>query len=315
MVKEHHTSVTNTSHSIPDDETRWRPFWLGGLGAGLIAIHLTLCLREDDPDFLGLSLIVWFAVITLLRRREGKFPWASDPTASGAGSLLIAIFLLRSFNAALNPGLTILPLLGGLGLALLASGWGGPKVYWKELIILSLPVIPRELGHGIFNLSYPLSLLTAKLSGFLLWYFGAEVTVLGNALRFPTGEVVISEACSGVSNLVYLAKVAVIFLLLFPFPQKFYRFLIPLFALTLALGMNVFRIAILALLSPASPDSFVYWHEGEGSTLFSLVNMVIFGTVYFALWGRATAPAVVKPKRKVVSTRKLSSLRPPSSRN
>lgn len=300
---------------LAKDENCCRPFWLGTLGAGLVAIHLTFCLRENDPDFLGLSLIVWFAVVTLLRRREGKFAWASEPVASGAGSVLIVIFLLRSFNSTLNPGLTILPLLGGLGLALLASGWGGLKAYGKELVILALLVIPRELGHGLFNLSDSLSLLTAKLSGFFLWYFGAEVTVVGNALRFPTGEVVISEACSGVSNLIYLLKVAIIFLLLFPFPQKVYRFLIPPFALALALGMNVLRIAVLALLSPASPESFVYWHEGEGSTLFSLVNMVIFGTVYFALWGRATAPAQVKPKRKLVSTRKLSSLRPPSSRN
>ncbi|MBJ7899575.1 MAG: cyanoexosortase A [Cyanobacteria bacterium RI_101] len=300
---------------LATDENRWRPFWFGCLGAGLVAIHLTLCLRQNDPDFLGLSLIVWFAVITLLRRRGDNFAWASEPLASGAGSLLVAVFLLRSFNSALNPGLTILPLLGGLGLALLAGGSRAPKTYGKELVILSLLVIPKELGHGIFNLSQPLSLLTAKLSGFLLWYFGAEVTVVGNALNFPAGAVVVSEACSGVSNLTYLLKVAVIFLLLFPFPQKFYAWVIPPFALALALVMNVLRIALLALLSPANPDSFLYWHEGEGSTLFSLINMLIFGTVYFALWGQVAAPREVKPKRKLASTRKLASLRPPSSRN
>ena len=253
---------------------------LGGL---LIAIHLSLSWHEDDSDFLGLSLIVWFAVINLLQRKTHQLVLVSQILPSLLGASLIGIVLLRSFNAQINPGLTIIPLLGGLGLALLASGFAGLKIYWRELLILSLLAVPRELGYALGNVANSLALLTAKLSGFFLWYLGATVSVVGNTLRFPEGDVVITEACAGVSTLLYLLKVALIFLLLFPLSQRLYAWLVPFFALGLALGMNILRIAILAVLSPTNVDSFTYWHEGEGSNLFSLISVILFGSFYLFL--------------------------------
>ena len=46
-------------------------FWLLGLAGCLVAIHFTLTDRAADAqDFLGLSILVWFAVGSLINRKR-----------------------------------------------------------------------------------------------------------------------------------------------------------------------------------------------------------------------------------------------------
>ncbi len=258
-------------------------FWLLGLAGCLVAIHFTLVDRINEPNFLGLSILIWFAVGSLINRKQQSLKLDSDIFSTLLGGILILIILMRMSSATLNPGLSFIPILGGLGLALLASGFQGISQYWRELIILGLLAIPKELGLGIFNISHFLSLLITKILGFIFWYIGFQVAVQGNQLLFASGGIVISDACTGVNNLVYLVQVSIIFLLLFPLSKRKNIILVPFVALILAFLMNLVRLSLLAVLAPTNLEAFEYWHEGTGSLAFTLTVVIIFGFYYLFL--------------------------------
>jgi cyanoexosortase A len=265
-------------------------FWLLGLAGFLVAIHFTLTDRTADAqDFLGLSILVWFAVGSLINRKRQSLHLESGIGATLLGAFLIGIILLRTANATVNPGLSVIPLMGGFGLALIASGFKGIRQYWRELIILGLLAVPKELGVGLFNISHFLSLLITKIVGFVLWYLGFEVSTQANQLLFPSGGVVINDACAGVGNLIYLIRVAIIFLLVFPLSNRKNIVLVPIVALALAFLMNLIRVGLLAVLSPNNPDAFTYWHEGTGSLTFTFTVVIIFGSYYLFLLRRENA--------------------------
>jgi cyanoexosortase A len=255
-----------------------------------VAIHFTLTDRTADAqDFLGLSILVWFAVGSLINRKRQSLHLESGIGATLLGAFLIGIILLRTANATVNPGLSVIPLMGGFGLALIASGFKGIRQYWRELIILGLLAVPKELGVGLFNISHFLSLLITKIVGFVLWYLGFEVSTQANQLLFPSGGVVINDACAGVGNLIYLIRVAIIFLLVFPLSNRKNIVLVPIVALALAFLMNLIRVGLLAVLSPNNPDAFTYWHEGTGSLTFTFTVVIIFGSYYLFLLRRENA--------------------------
>ena len=179
--------------------------------------------------------------------------------------------------------------MGGFGLALIASGFKGIRQYWRELIILGLLAVPKELGVGIFNISHFLSLLITKIVGFVLWYLGFQVSTQANQLFLPSGGIVIADACAGVGNLIYLIRVAIIFLLVFPLSNRKNIVFVPIVALALAFLMNVVRLSLLAILSPNNPDAFAYWHEGAGSLTFTFTVVIIFGFYYLFLLRRENA--------------------------
>lgn len=265
-------------------------FWLLGLAGSLVAIHFTLTDRTADAqDFLGLSILVWFAVGSLINRKRQSLQLESGVGATLLGAFLIGIILLRTANATVNPGLSVIPLMGGFGLALIASGFKGIRQYWRELIILGLLAVPKELGVGLFNISHFLSLLITKIVGFVLWYLGFEVSTQANQLLFPSGGVVINDACAGVGNLIYLIRVAIIFLLVFPLSNRKNIMFVPIVALALAFLMNLIRVGLLAVLSPNNPDAFTYWHEGTGSLTFTFTVVIIFGSYYLFLLRRENA--------------------------
>ncbi len=273
--------------SLPTaDDLKMPQFWLLGLAGCLVAIHFTLTDRIGQPDFLGLTILVWFAIASLIQRKSQSIQLDSDLGSTLVGALLIAIVLMRSANATTNPGLSFMPLIGGLGLALVASGFKGLQQYWREFILLSLLAIPQELGLGIFNISQALSLIIAKIVGFTLWYLGFKVSIEANHLYFPSGGIVINDACAGVANLFYLLKVSIIFLILFPLSKRKYIVIVPLVALALAFIMNLFRVGLLAVLAPNNPQAFEYWHEGTGSLVFTFTVVVTFGSFYLYLLRR-----------------------------
>ncbi|MEB3310457.1 MAG: cyanoexosortase A [Snowella sp.] len=270
--------------SLPTAEDLKTPqFWLLGLAGCLVAIHFTLTDRAGQPDFLGLTILIWFAIASLIQRKSQSLQLNSDLGSTLVGTLLIAIVLMRSVNATTNPGLSFMPLVGGFGLALVASGFKGLGQYWREFILLGLLAIPQELGVGILNIAPTLSLIIAKIVGFTLWYLGFQVSIEGNQLFFPSGGIIVNDACAGVANLIYLFKVSIIFLILFPLSQRQTMVIVPLIALALAFIMNLFRVGLLAILSPHNPQAFEYWHEGTGSLAFTFTVVVIFGSFYLYL--------------------------------
>ena len=165
-----------------------------------------------------------------------------------------------------------------LGLGLIASGFRGLKQYWRELAILFFLGVPSILAHLVTDISP----LTGKLAAFLLWYTGFDVSIEGSHISLPTGSVGVGNGCSGIETMAYLLGVAVLFLVMFPLKRGL-RVLVVTVALTIAFIFNSVRVALLAVVAGVNTEAFDYWHAGEGSLLFGIVEILIFGLFYMFL--------------------------------
>ena len=249
-------------------------YWLLGIAAGLIAIHITQVSRSGESDFSGTTFLVWGIVIYLLWEKKEQIPLESDRVSTGIGVILMALILSKiSTVVGYDYFLRIFPLLATLSLGLMASGYKGLKTYLSEWIIFIWLAIPPGAILRIINLS----LLTAKTAELILHYTGYDITRQGLFLRLPTGSVEVYYGCSGANVIHQLLGLSLIFLLMFPtnFTQKI---ILPLSAIVIAFFVNAVRVALMAVLvSYSTKEAFEYWHKGDGSLIFSLIAVGLFG--------------------------------------
>jgi cyanoexosortase A len=255
-------------------------FWLLGIGAGLLAIHLTLTWRLDDEQLISNSLLLWTGTGYLLwHKRSHLHPHFH--ASNLLGLIPIGFILLRSSFFPNGGFLAVLPLLAALGLALLNSGIRGLTAFWRELLILACLALPVVL---FLFLTFDISLYTAKAASFVLWYAGKPLVLEGAVLYLGQGAVNVAGGCSGQEQMFHLLGIAVMACLIFPFRRCG---LLVGVAIAIAFGVNVLRVCLMTLLVAAGNQaSFVYWHDGSGSLLFSLVSVGLFGWIYSELSSR-----------------------------
>jgi len=249
-------------------------YWLLGIASGLIALHLTLTSRTNDTDLFGTMLLFWGVVAFLIWERHESLNFESGVFASFFGSSLIALILLKSSSiSGYDFFIRATPFLSAISLALLASGTKGLKQYWQELLILAYTAIPP----GFIGVFVDVALLTAKFSAFLLHYLGFEVVRKGVLLILEKGSVEVYHGCSGVNAMLQLLGLALVFLLMFPTTTG-QKIILPIVAVITAFVVNAARVGLMAVLvSLSQPEAFKYWHEGNGSVIFSMIAVFIFG--------------------------------------
>ena len=265
---------------VPVEDLKTSKFWLLGITSGLIAIHLTLTWRAEDSSLWGISFLFWLAVGSMLWSKRDTFNLDSSPVSSALGTMLIALVLLKSILiSGYDPFLRVFPVISGLGIALLASGFQGLKQYWRELLILCF-IAPSP---GALSLFIDISVLTARFATAVLWYAGFDVSRQGVYVGLPTGVVEVYSGCSGIETMLQLLGLALVFLVMFP-TNKIAKVIVPVVAVCIAFVVNGIRVALLAALSaPSSKQAFEYWHKGDGSLVFSMIAVLIFGLICFLL--------------------------------
>lgn len=255
-----------------------------GIAAGLMFLHLTLVWQQDYNNLWMTSLIFWGAIGILVSQKCRQLTPTAGRLASGFGTLILVVVLLKSTSPTLNY-LNVFPLLSALGLALLASGFRGLKQYRQELISLFFFSVPRLVVPVLIDLSP----LTAKFATFLLWYLGFDVTRYGVNIILPEGAIVVYPGCSGLATILELLALAVLLLVLFPTRRK-YQILVPLGAVSLGFFVNSIRVVVMAIASAANEEAFNYWHTGDGSLIFALIAQLLFGLFCFGLLRLHEAP-------------------------
>ncbi|MBD2457832.1 cyanoexosortase A [Nostoc sp. FACHB-87] len=260
--------------------------WLLGIGGGLVATLLTIIWKADDDSHLGMTVLALFAVFSLLGDKKHKLKLESDVISSVLGTVLIGIVLWYSTH--FPPGKLfavythIAPFVAALGLSLLASGYQGLKQYWQELVIIFFAGVPKVLIFALIDIK-PLSILTAKFSTLMLWYAGFEVALQDVYINLPTGGIKVAENCAGIEWICHLLGLAVIGLLMFP-PERKKRIFVPIVAVIIAFIVNAVRVAILAVMAAnQNQNSFKFWHVGDGSLIFGMITVILFGIFYWFL--------------------------------
>ena len=226
------------------------------------------------------SLLYWLAVGSLVSSKCNSLRLKSGLLANLLGIGLLSIVLVKSFFIAeFDPFLRVAPFLSALGLALIASGFRGVFQYWRELLILILLAPPPTVLSEIIDTS----LITARFSTTFLWYSGFNVVRDGVNILLPTGGIEVYSGCSGIENIFHLLGLSILFLTTFSV-KHVYRILIPLSAVFIGFITNAIRVAIMAVLS-ATPrqDAFEYWHKGDGSLIFSMISVFLFGIYCFSV--------------------------------
>ena len=253
--------------------------WLLGITASLMAIIMTVTWKSGEISQLGMSLLFYLAVGSIIWDKRHELILKSDIFSRCLGILLIAYILWQSVSLTKSDLLIVFtrlsPLICAIAVGLLASGWRGLKQYWREITILFFLGVPELVLLKLIDVAP----LTAKFSTFLLWYSGFDVSLQKEIyINLGTQTVKVAAGCSGVGIISYLLGVAMIALLMFPIEEK-KRIIVPIIAILLGFVANSIRVAILVIIV-LNKQAFDYWHEGEGSRLFGMFARIL-GLIYF----------------------------------
>jgi cyanoexosortase A len=280
----------------PNLLARWRSLdnrELWGLLAAIFALYLLqLSLLTQMPDVaLNLMLVMGGAVLVLNSPPAG---WQPRPGRIGrwVGVALLVVMLWfgqRLMSSDLISSL--LPLLAGIALALLAAPASKLRPFLKSFCVLAL--LPVVSAVNTLTPLGPLSVATAWLAKQMLSICGYTAVQLGTLVKLQGGGVIVSGACAGLSILLQLLLVAVIFALAFPMRHRWQNGLLIVVAPLLGMVVNGMRITLLALFVTSSLPNRQWWfeffHDHWGSLLFSGVGMQLFVWLYVYWMSRQVA--------------------------
>ncbi|OUL24413.1 cyanoexosortase A [Nostoc sp. RF31YmG] len=254
--------------------------WLLGLGANLITIHLSLISRDSNTEFLFINFVFLAFVCFSIKAKSHNLNLESDAFSTCLGLLFIALVFLSN-TVQINFGAFFLfyPFISGFGLALLASGFQGLKQYHTELLALF-----GLSAHRLLSIiASDISLLTAKFSTSILWYTGFKVARSGVNVILPTGSIKVYAACAGMSVILNLLSIALLFILIFDLNWK-QKILVPIVAAIFGFVVNGVRVALMAILvAQGDKQAFEYWHLGDGSLIFAMISALFFGCFCWVL--------------------------------
>jgi exosortase/archaeosortase family protein len=270
-----------------DDRDLWR------LLAAIFALYLLLLslLTQPPDEMLNIFLVLGGALLVLHHPPTG---WQPRPGRIGrwVGVALLVVVLLRgqrmiSFDFISS----LLPLLAGMGLALLAAPLSQLGSFLPSLFLLAL--LPMFRAVGWLTPVGPLSVATAWLTQQILTLGGSTAEQVGTLVKVQSGGVIVAGPCAGLSILLQLLLVAVIFAMAFPMRHRWQNGLMLLGAPLVGMVVNGMRISLLALLSTSNLANKQWWfdffHDHWGSLLFSGLGMQMFVWLYVYWMARQVA--------------------------
>ncbi|MDJ0597670.1 MAG: cyanoexosortase A [Crocosphaera sp.] len=260
--------------------------WLLCLTGSLGAVYLNWFMVHqafvNKLTLIDKSLLAVIAVCWLL--------WQKRETLTLETRLYPTLFGLACFAFFLSNNnyytLKILPFFFVLGFGFLTAGFRVFQQYKPELIICLVLGLSGILQKPLNEELSTLTTLTTDLTTLVLHLIGYHPLRQGNMLLlYPDALATlnVNYGCSGYAQITWLLLIAVIFLAMFPFNLS-KKMIVSSLAIIIAFICNGIRIAVLTILVAAGKiTEFHYWHEGEGSQLFSIISLFIFGSFCFYL--------------------------------
>lgn len=258
--------------------TQRTQFWLGCVGLGVIALHLTLTWRlTQQTDQMVLNVLFWGAIASLLWQRRQTLTLTSDWVSSTIATLLMGLVLIKSLSLFWfeSTYLRVFPGLAALSLGLLASGLR-LKQYWREGVMILTLMIPSGTLAQMLEpwLGETIQTFLAQSTTFFLHYVGIDVIRQGTEVLMVNGAVKVEYGCTGVPIFILLIQLSILLILLFPTRMHQQGYIL-LLAGAIAFILSSARITIMILVV-SQPDRFEYWHGPEGAQIFSTLGIILF---------------------------------------
>ncbi len=247
-------------------------FWLLATWGSLIAINIALQFRlGENIDDNAMVILTWAVAILLVVRNRANFKFESTPSAIAVGTLLIIWVLIKSLltRRVFDILFILTPLVSTLGVALIASGWKGLRLYWQPLLLTATLGIPVPFLFAAIEKFIPVNVFTAQFANSVLWYGGVKVAQQGITIVSQYGAVEVARGCAGLPPIFMLLRITLMFVLVFPV-SRFHMWIMFPAAMAIAFIVNSVRVALLVIISNQT-EAFKYWHHGDGSQIFSIV--------------------------------------------
>lgn len=248
--------------------------------ATLLAAALDLLVTwqvQRNADAVNYHLLAFCAVFCILDTHR-PFPRILPTVPSLLfGGLFFASALIKARGMVSTDSYRhVFALALSAGIAVTAFGFREAGRLWKIWVILAL-LSAADLRFQEFGaLHLHLNSLGAAISANLLLLGGYAAYAQGDVVAIPGGSVKVYAACSAATPILYLLKLAMLALLVFP-SRWWQKGAILAVAVATALFFNAVRIAIMAVLNAAGDHArFEYWHEGTGSNVFAIMYMAAF---------------------------------------
>lgn len=268
-------------------------FWLFFSSVGLSILYLNLTWRATtDLDRLTTDMLFWGAILWSLWQKRDRFSYRSSLISGFIGWFCLGIVLFKTislyqFESTLLP---LIPFSGAISLALIASGFKGLYQYWRELFFSWFLFFPTGVIGYFLDRQIQITVGTAKVATYLLYYFGFNVANQGNIVLLSLPEMgefkaIVDYPCAGVPMILLMLKLALLIICLMPLKRS-QQLLLPAFSVGMGFMLGVIRVCILTLAIP-EPTRFNYWHGSGGSQIFSTLAIIIFsGFCYWILQQR-----------------------------
>ena len=244
-----------------------------------------ICWNNDDYSH-GLFLPFAAGYLIWLRRNALLAAWNEPSMASPhitarilgsvllmAGCLLVVITRSMHMQDSVPQWLSFYVIVSGIFLLSLR-----PKVVALVLppILLCFMAkpIPDSMVPRLFN---PFQAFAASVSAKVLDKLNVPVHSEGNVIEIPGMRLLVEEACSGMRSLMALTTVALIVLMVIPFP-RWIQLLVFGFSIFLALFLNVVRVAATGVLAYFVSHELAtgFFHTFSGLVVFFVGLIILF---------------------------------------
>ena len=255
------------------------PLW-APLLAGLLLLYApsywrfanSIWQREDfahGPIVIGVSL--WLLWKSLPTRPEGR------PGGAGAWALLVLGVLCYIFGRSqlvtiFEMGSQVLVLAAGLALVF---GWNAVQRL-KFPILFLIFAVPLP-GPIVDKLTGPLKILVSFLSEGILHSFGLPVARQGVILQVGQYQLLVADACSGLSSIFSLTALGLFYLYLVKPAHAWRRWALLASVVPIAIAANTVRVMVLMLITYFYGDDAGqgFLHGFAGMTLFLVALLLL----------------------------------------
>jgi exosortase/archaeosortase family protein len=257
----------------------------------LLSIWLVQSTQQDQGITL-LAVVAWGGAAICMEDQLEDFKVRPSGASLVAGLTLLAWATLRSVIVLHLDGMAyVLPVIQGLGLALMARPVRQLLRFREPLIVLSL--FPLQFLAFKLLPEYWLSVATGKLGKIILLLFGVESTSVGRIFSTGGSAVSIEPSCSGAGLIVSTTMIAIVFVMAYPIRSTSSKAKFLMIAPLIGYLVNAFRIILLALIVgsslPNKQQLFDFMHEEWGGLVVSGIASIILGQIYMSMVNRQLA--------------------------